>query len=43
MVKRINVAFSNEEHLLLVEKKEKLRQKLGIPRLSWEKFILKLI
>lgn len=42
MVKRINEAFSDKEHKLLLVKKEELRKKLDLSKLNWHDFILKL-
>jgi hypothetical protein len=40
MVKRLNLAFSEEEHENLKKNKEETRKKLGLNGLSWEKYFL---
>ena len=40
MIKRLNEAFSLEEHEGLVRCKEVLRKKLGVGRLNWHDYFL---
>lgn len=40
MVKRINEAFSDEDHAEMMERKENLKRQLGLSKLSWEKYLL---
>ena len=40
MIKRLNEAFSETNHKLLHEKKEELRKKYNLPKLSWHDYIL---
>ena len=40
MVKRLNIALSDEDHLKLLEKKELMRQELKLGKLSWENYFL---
>ena len=39
MVKRIQLAYEDAQHLSLSKKKEALRQKLGVKRFGWEAFL----
>ena len=40
MVKRLNEAFSDEDHQSMKEAKQKLMVSFGLKRLSWEKYLL---
>ena len=40
MVKRLNEAFADEDHLAMKNQKNKLAIELGLKRLSWEKYLL---
>jgi len=40
MVKRLNEAFKDEDHEAMKEAKEQLQKKLGLKKLSWEKYLL---
>lgn len=40
MVKRINEAFSDEDHSAMMAQKENLKRKYGLNKLSWEKYLL---
>jgi len=40
MVKRMNEAFSDEDHQAMKQAKERLAEELGYKSLSWEKFLL---
>ena len=40
MIKRLNEAFSNEDHKSLSEKKDKLRKALKRNKLSWHDYLL---
>lgn len=40
MVKRLNIAFSDEEHSRLKTAKQDLALSLGLKRISWENYFL---
>ena len=40
MVKRLNEAFSNEDHEAMKEAKDQLAEEFGLKKLSWEKYLL---
>jgi hypothetical protein len=40
MVKRLNIAFSDEEHSLMLVNKSKLKTELNLKTLSWENYFL---
>jgi hypothetical protein len=40
MTKRLNFAFSDEEHQWLLNNKNQLRESLKLDKLSWEKYFL---
>jgi hypothetical protein len=42
MIKRLNIALTEEQHLTLLDKKEQLRKQLKKTKLSWENYFLEL-
>lgn len=40
MVKRMNEAFSDEDHKAMKDNKSKLAVELGLKKMSWEKYLL---